>query len=314
MKKKAIVNRVFASIFASVFAAASVTGCGSADESGAASTEATQITDAQTPLAAEPEKEDKAEVRKIIAATHGSPAPYITVDENNQAQGSDIDILKAVFERLPQYEVEIVVAEDPLTGLTSGLYDIAVNNYGWRDERGETYYYSYPYKTGFDVFIQRIGDEPLTGLQDLADRGYKTEVGAGSLKASALEAWNAENPDHQINIVYSETDFQQKFQNIVDGKTDVAIDDGPILDTLIGKFGLENEIVGNPIDEDTQKFISPHNSSFFLLPKDEKGAALREDVDAVLKELKEDGTLAKILEGYFGKDTSPKIENFVLLN
>jgi polar amino acid transport system substrate-binding protein len=135
MKKKAIVNRVFASIFASVFAAASVTGCGSADESGAASTEATQITDAQTPLAAEPEKEDKAEVRKIIAATHGSPAPYITVDENNQAQGSDIDILKAVFERLPQYEVEIVVAEDPLTGLTSGLYDIAVNNYGWGDER-----------------------------------------------------------------------------------------------------------------------------------------------------------------------------------
>lgn len=94
----------------------------------------------------------------------------------------------------------------------------------------------------------------------------------------------------------------------------MAIDDGPILDTLIGKFGLENDIVGNPIDEDTQKFISPHNSSFFLLPKDEKGAALREDVNAVLKELKEDGTLAEILTRYFGKDTSPKIEDFVLLN
>jgi polar amino acid transport system substrate-binding protein len=238
----------------------------------------------------------------------------MTVDENNEVHGSDIDIIKAVFDRLPQYELEIIVAEDPLTGLTSGLYDIAVNNYGWRDERGETYYYSYPYKTGYDVFIQRKDDEPLTGLLDLADRGYKTEVGAGSLKASALEAWNAENPDHQINIVYSESNFQQKFQNIVDGKTDVAIDDGPILDTLIGQFGLENEIVGNPIDADTQKFISPHNSSFFLFPKDENGSALREDVDAVLKELKEDGTLAEILTGYFGKDTSPAIEDFKLLN
>lgn len=66
--------------------------------------------------------------------------------------------------------------------------------------------------------------------------------------------------------------------------------------------------MGNPIDEETQKFISPHNSSFFLFPKDEAGAALREDVDRILVELKEDGTLAEILEGYFGKDTSPKIE------
>lgn len=253
-------------------------------------------------------------VTKVVAATNGRPVPYITIDENNQIGGSDIEIIRAVFDRLPQYELEIVVSDDSLTGLISGLYDIAVNNYGWRDERGETYYYSYPYKTGFDVYIQRKGDEPLTGLQDLADRGYKTEVGAGSLKASALEAWNAANPDHKINIIYSETDFQMKFQNIVDGKTDVAIDDGPILDTLIGQFGLENEIVGNPIDADTQKFISPHNSSFFLLPKDDKGAALREDVNRVLKELKEDGTLAEILTKYFGKDTSPAIEDFKLLN
>ena len=257
---------------------------------------------------------DETQVTKIVAATNGRPVPYITIDENNQIGGSDIEIIRAVFERLPQYELEIIVANDTLTGLISGLYDIAVNNYGWRDERGETYYYSFPYKTGFDVYIQRKGDEPLTGLQDLADRGYKTEVGAGSLKASALEAWNEANPDHKINIIYSETDFQMKFQNIVDGKTDVAIDDGPILDTLIGQFGLENEIVGNPIDEETQKFISPHNSSFFLFPKDEKGAALREDVDAVLKELKEDGTLAEILTGYFGRDTSPAIEDFKLLN
>ena len=257
---------------------------------------------------------DETQVTKIVAATNGRPVPYITIDENNQIGGSDIEIIRAVFDRLPQYELEIIVANDTLTGLISGLYDIGVNNYGWRDERGETYYYSYPYKTGFDVYIQRKGDEPLTGLQDLADRGYKTEVGAGSLKASALEAWNAENPDHKINIIYSEADFQLKFQNIVDGKTDVAIDDGPILDTLIGQFGLENEIVGNPIDVDTQKFISPHNSSFFLFPKDEKGAALREDVDAVLKELKEDGTLAEILTKYFGRDTSPAIEDFKLLN
>lgn len=248
------------------------------------------------------------EVTVIKAVTTGGPAPYVTVDESNELQGSDIDIIRAVFDRLPQYDLQIEVAENALTGLLSGQYQIGVGNYGWREERGETYYYSLPYKTGYDVYIQRIDDEPLTGLQDLADRGYKTEVGAGSLKASALEAWNEENPDHPIDIVYADVDFQQKFQHIIDGVTDVAIDDGPILDTLIEQFGLDSELVGNPIDEDTQKYISPYNSSFFLFPKDEAGAALREDVDEVLVELKKDGTLAKILTGYFGKDTSPKEE------
>lgn len=247
---------------------------------------------------------------KITVATSGSPAPYMLVGENNEITGSDIEILKAVFERLPQYEIEIVKVDDPLTGLTSGLYDIAVNNYAWREERGELYYYSLPYKTGYDVYIQRAGDEPLKGLEDIADRGYTIEVGAGNNKALALESWNEQNPEHKINIIYTESDFQIKFQNIVDGKTDVAIDDGPILDTLIGQFGLEEELVGNTIDVKTQEFISPHNSTYFLFPKDEEGAALREDVNAVIIELKADGTLAEILTEYFGTDTSPAVEDF----
>ena len=89
------------------------------------------------------------------------------------------------------------------------------------------------YHTRQDMtYIQRKDDEPLTGLQDIADRGYKIEVGAGSNKALALEKWNEENPDHQIDIIYSESDFQIKFQNIADGKTDVAIDDNLSLDNF----------------------------------------------------------------------------------
>lgn len=282
---KNLARKTTSVLLIAALAAASLTACGSASQTQSASG-----------------------VKKITVATKGSPAPYMVVNEDGSIVGSDIEIVEAIFAKLPQYELEIVKSDDPLTGLTSGLYDLAVNNYAWREERGELYYYSLPYKTGYDVFIQRKGDAPLTGLQDLADRGYKTEVGAGNNKALALEHWNEENPDHQINIIYSESDFQMKFQNIVDGKTDVAIDDGPILDTLIGQFGLENDLVGNEIDPETQEFISPHNSSYLLFPKTEEGAALREEVDKALVELKNDGTLAKITTKYFGKDVSPASE------
>ncbi len=323
IKRKIIGGRAVAALLAGSLMAA-LAGCGSGDTAAGGESASDQETSSESEkLADDTSSESGAqgeetasdaeagteEAVKVTAATSGGPVPYVTVDENNVISGSDIEILQAVFERLPQYELEIINADDPLTGLTSGLYDIGVNNYNWSDERGELYYFSLPYKSGYDVFIQRKDDEPLTGLQDLADRGYKVEVGAGNNKALALEHWNEENPDHQIDIVYSETDFQMKFQNIIDGKTDVAIDDGPILDSLIVQFGMENDLVGNPIDADTQEFISPHNNTYFLFSKDDEGAALREEVDQALVELKEDGTLSEILTRYFGTDTSPKDED-----
>lgn len=249
------------------------------------------------------------DTKVVKAVTGGSLAPYMYVDDNDELTGVDIDILKEVFNRLPQYDLQIEIA-DALQGVLSGQYDIAVNNYGYTEERAESYYFSYPYKTTYNVYIQRSDDEPLTSLQDIADRGYKIELEAGGLTANALEQWNEENPDHQIDIVYIETNFQVKFEHIVDGTTDLAIDDGPILDTLLEKFGLEGKLVGNDIDDATQDFLFPHNNTYFLFGKNEEGAALREDVDKVLKEMKEDGTLEKITTGYFGKDTSPKDEYF----
>lgn len=249
------------------------------------------------------------DVTVVKGVTGGSLAPYFYVGEDDELTGVDIDIVKEVFNRLPQYELQIDIA-DALQGVISGQYDIAINNYGYTDERAESYYYSYPYKTSFNEYIQRADDEPLTSLEDLADRGYKIELGAGSLTANALEKWNEENLDHQINIVYSNADFQVKYQHIVDGVADVAIDDGPLIDNLLPNFGLEGKLVANAIDEETEDFLFPQNNTYFLFGKNEKGAALREDVNKVLKEMKEDGTLAQITEKYLGKDTSPDEKYF----
>lgn len=218
----------------------------------------------------------------IKAVTSGTLAPYFYVNDDNELTGVDIDIVKEVFNRLPQYELKIEQA-DALQGVLSGQYDIAVNNYGYTDERAESYYFSLPYKTSFNEYIQRTGDEPLTSLTDLADRGYKIELSAGSLTANALEKWNTDNPDHQINIVYSNANFQVRYQHIVDGTADVAIDDGPIIDNLLPQFGLEGQLEANEIDEETEDFLFPQNNTYFLFGKNEEGAALREDVDKALK-------------------------------
>lgn len=305
-------KKFWAVLAAAGLVAASLAGCGnSTSNSTSNGTESNSgsASAASSSSVASSSTADSGEKKVIKAVTSGTLAPYFYVNDDNELTGVDIDIVKEVFNRLPQYELQIDQA-DALQGVLSGQYDIAVNNYGYTDERAETYYFSLPYKTSFNEYIQRADDEPLTSLTDLADRGYKIELGAGSLTANALEKWNEDNPDHQINIVYSNTNFQVRYQHIVDGTTDVAIDDGPIIDNLLPQFGLEGQLVANEIDEETEDFLFPQNNTYFLFGKNEEGAALREDVDKALKEMKEDGTLSKITTEYLGVDTSPDEKYF----
>jgi len=250
----------------------------------------------------------KTNVQVVKAVTGGSLAPYMFVDESGELVGTDIDIVKEAFRRLPQYDLKIEIA-DALQGVLSGQYDIAVNNYGYSDSRAESYYYSLPYKTTYNVYIQRPDDKPLTSLRDIADRKYKIELDAGLLTATALEDYNSKNPDHKINIVYTDVDFMTKFQHVIDGVSDLAIDDGPILDTLLGIFGMEGKLVGNELDPVTEDFLYPHNNTYFLLVKNERGKEIRDALTPVLQEMKADGTLDKITRKYLGKDESPKAED-----
>ena len=85
---------------------------------------------------------------------------------------------------------------------------------------------------------------------------------------------------------------------------------GRIMCELSNWNGRVYKISRNELSEFSQRDDSENTGVYFLFGKNEEGAALREDVDAVLKEMKEDGTLAEITEKYLGKDTSPDEKYF----
>ena len=254
--------------------------------------------------------EGSQEVTIIRASTTGSPAPYMTVDDAGNPDGYDIIVFETLVDRLPQYELEWTVADDSLTGVLSGQYDVSVNNWAYRDERAESYYYSLPYKITDKVFIQRADDEPLTSLSDAAERGYTIEVGASGAITNALQVWNENNPDKQIELVYTEADFLVKFQHILDGQMDFGCEDSPIFYRYAEEFGFTGELVGNTLNSEAMADVLPSVYTYFLFSKDEKGAALRADLDAELKAMYEDGTLAALSQEYFNTDVTPPAEAF----
>lgn len=256
-------------------------------------------------------KEDNASgVTKIRAATSGGPAPYISLDDNEKPVGYDIAVFEAVFDRLPQYELEWTVTSDYLTGILSGLYDVGVNNLAYRPERAESYYYTYPYKLTDKVFVQRADDEPLQDLADAASRGYKIELGASGLLNNVIENYNDANPDNQIEIIRIETDgFAIKYQHIIDGAADFTLDDSPIFTKVKEEYGL-TDIAGFELTTDAMKEVMPSVYTYFLTAKDEAGLKLRDEINAVLKALRQDGTLSKLSVEYFGEDVIPPLDQY----
>lgn len=91
----------------------------------------------------------------VKAGTGANVKPYTYVGDDNETTGYDVEVLKEVFDRLDGYDLQIEVTDIPsvFSGVTSGTYQIGVNNFSYNEERAKSYLYSYPYdKIGY-VFI-----------------------------------------------------------------------------------------------------------------------------------------------------------------
>lgn len=242
------------------------------------------------------------DVTVIKAATGGSPKPYITVDEDDQLTGYDIEVLKAAFDLLPEYELQLEVTDftSVFTGLTAGNYQIGVNNFSYNPERAENYLYSVPYDEISYVFVYKKGADPITSFAEAA--GKKFENGAGVSVTNAVEQWNEKNPDQTIDITYSDADTAVWLQHVEDGSIDFSIIDGPMYTAYVDEYGFDLEQA--PIPEDEAKLISDNLYSYFILPKDQ--SELRDKLDDAILQLKKDGTLKELSEKFFGGvDQSP---------
>lgn len=297
MKRTSLVRET-AVLTAAVLAAGTVlVGCGSTDTAStdtAASTEAAADTAAATSEAA-----DNTEVRTVKAVTTASTRPYVYVDEDNNPTGYDIEVLKAVFEQLPQYELEFEIAQFDgiFSGLTAGQYQIAVNNFSYSETRAESYLYSLPYdKIGY-VFVYAEGKDPITTFADAA--GKSTESESSVSIGTAIEKWNAENPDQAINIKYSEADTLLTLQHVLDGTNDFQIVDTAMFNAYDEEYGLDG-LVAVQLSEEDAKAIAENDYAYYLFPLDEE--ELRNAVSEVLVQLQADGTLTELGQQFQGRD------------
>ena len=222
------------------------------------------------------------------------------------ATGYDVEVLKEVFDRLDGYDLQIEVTDIPsvFSGVTSGTYQIGVNNFSYNEERAKSYLYSYPYdKIGY-VFITKKGAPEVKTFADAAGKSFEGQSGVSV--TTAIENWNEKNPDKKIDITYTDADTAITLQHIEDGTTDLAIIDVAMYNAYQKEYNYD--VVANQISDEDAKAIADNSYAYYIFPKDQE--ELRDKVDEQLKELKKDGTLTELSQKYFGQDTAPEDDQF----
>lgn len=260
-------------IFTGIASAFLLAACGSAE---ATDEEATANPDAET----------------IIVGTGNAYQPFVYLDENEDLQGYDIEVLRAVDEKLDQYdfEYESMDFKNILTSLSADKVQLAAHNYAYNDERGAKYLYG---EEAYNNYAHHIAADESTGqvYQSLDDlKGKKVFASPASEVANILETYNAENDD-AIEIVYSEVNGELLVSGLQNGTADAAI----LTKFDVDKYNEQFDINLQASDE----ALKTAGIYYVFQQGDEE---LQTAVDGAIKELREEGTLSDLSTEILGAD------------
>lgn len=230
--------------------------------------------------------------KTIVIGTGNAFKPYCYLDDNGNLAGYEVEVLKEINKKLPQYKFEFEQLEfkNILLSLESNKVDVGAHQFEKNPERESKYLFG---TESYTTFILRITvGKDRTDINSLKDlEGKKVQVGSGSNDAYVLEQYNKEH-NNAINLVYtSSSDPATTIKSIEDGRIDAFISIKRVVDSYNQSYGDKLKTVGDPIST---------SSTYYIFRKND--TQLQADFDKALKELKDDGTLGKISTQVLGGD------------
>jgi L-cystine transport system substrate-binding protein len=257
---------------------AAVAGCGSSsDDSTGGSSGGSE---AGTSLA------DVRDAGVITVGTEGTYPPF-TFHEGGSGEltGYDVDVIKAVADRLGvEAQFEETQFDAIFAGLEAGRFDVIANQVSIDPERQAKYDFSKPYTVSPGVVVVTKDDDSINSFDDLA----------GKTTAQSLTSnWYQMAQDAGANVESVEG-WAQAVTLLKQGRVDATVNDElTFLDYQKTEHDTDLKIAAKTTEE-------AHNAFAFR-----KGStSLVKAVDKALAQLRQDGTLAKISEKYFGADVS----------
>ena len=169
--------------------------------------------------------------------------------------------------------------------MESGKFDL-LTNLSKTSEREQKYDFTDDYLISGAQIIVKKGRTDIKTLEDFKGKRIMTSVGSDYNKIMTEY-----DKDKKFKLQYYDGEVTVEFDEIAQGRADATINDRLTVGYFVKKRGDIVEAVGEVIEK------SP---AHMIVRKGEN--KLREEINEGIKEMKSDGTLAKLSKKWFGED------------
>lgn len=234
---------------------------------------------------------------EIVVGTAGTlyPASYYP-EGSDELTGYNVEVFREIADRLGvDIKFETLGFDAMLSALQSGRVDII--QAGPREASRDKFAFSEPVKYSFATMIVRADD--LSGIHTLEDlKGKRAGGAATTVYSDIARKYGAEV------VTYGNVTNDAYLRDVHNGRTDVVINDYYLQSLAIQAFP-EFNITLHP----DLRFHPTTNN--VVMQKD--ATVLLEKINEIIADMKEDGTLTKISEEFFGGlDVSKEPEEEVI--
>ncbi|UCZ53709.1 transporter substrate-binding domain-containing protein [Bacillus shivajii] len=248
-----------------------------------------------TDESAETSQWDEIQERGVLnVATSGTLYPTSFHSDEEGLTGFEVEITREAAQRL-DLDVEFTEMgfDGMLTSINSGQVDFAVNDIDINERREEDFLFTDPYKFSYGSMIVRPDDH--SGIETLEDLEGKRHGGAATtIYMQIAEEHGAEG------VTYENVTNDTYLRDIENGRLDVVMNDY-YLQSLAIEALPEIDVVIHP-----DLFFHPNNQAM-IMKKDH--VVLQENLNRVINEMLEDGTITELSEQFFGgQDVSQEPE------
>lgn len=290
-------RRLIAALLVTAMAMTMAAGCGNSD-SGDSGDSGKDKAKTETENDAEENSDADSDTgysdRKVTLVTSGSGEPYTLLADDGTWTGIDAEMWAEIEERTG-WEVDVKQAAfDAMWGeLDTARADVVANCTAVKPEREEKYHATIPYYGDAQCVIVNEGSS------------YKT---VEDLKGKVVGCTNGQAAQTIIEDLGAELGFEVKlYEDSAVGMNDLMLER---IDAYANTTTNVNAFTHNNGEADFRFFeenLLANNVAYFL-PKTDEGEELKEELNKVIQEMLDDGTIAGITEKWMFADMTQLIQ------
>ncbi|MCD8860521.1 transporter substrate-binding domain-containing protein [Mammaliicoccus sciuri] len=228
-------------------------------------------------------------VVKVALSAEVNP-PYLYTDSDNKPVGYDMDYMKELEKKLPQYDFQYEFGEEEsnVVGIGVGKFDMGINWFFKTPEREQKFLYQKePYVYSLTTLIVHNDTNDIETLDDLQHKSLTPMSPSGGLY-SILTGYNKTHKN-QIDIdEIHKVSNGENFKMIESKRRDAMFLNLTTYQAIQKELNADVKVGG----------VVSKESVHILYNK--KNTQLQKDIDKATKEIKEDGTLENLSKKWFG--------------